>query len=40
MFMDDKKVNIEGYENLIIMNIDSWGGGVNGLWKETPHFKK
>jgi diacylglycerol kinase (ATP) len=26
-------VNIEGYENIIMLNINHWGGGVNGLWK-------
>jgi hypothetical protein len=26
-------VNIEGYENIILLNINNWGGGVTGLWK-------
>jgi diacylglycerol kinase (ATP) len=32
--IDGQEVNIEEYENLIVMNIDQWGGGVTDLWKK------
>jgi hypothetical protein len=28
MTIDDKEVNIEDYENIILLNIEYWGGGV------------
>ncbi len=34
MEIDGQEVNIEEYENLIVMNIDQWGGGVTDLWKK------
>jgi hypothetical protein len=32
VWVDGKQVGIEDIENLIILNIDHWGGGVTGLW--------
>jgi hypothetical protein len=28
MEIDGREVNLEGYENVIILNISHWGGGV------------
>lgn len=36
MTIDGSEVNIDEYENLILLNIDNWGGGVNKLWKTDP----
>lgn len=33
MFIDGREVNIEEYENLILLNIEYWGGGVTELWR-------
>jgi diacylglycerol kinase (ATP) len=33
MFIDGVEVNIDEYQNLILLNIDNWGGGVTELWK-------
>jgi len=33
MKIDGQIVNIDEYENIIFLNINSWGGGVTDLWK-------
>jgi diacylglycerol kinase (ATP) len=42
MTIDDVPVSIEEYENIILLNIDNWGGGVTGLWKPDSqrNFRK
>ena len=41
MEIDGVDVCIEGYQNLIILNIDHWGGGVTELWKtKNSQFRK
>lgn len=42
MTIDDVPVSIEEYENIILLNIDNWGGGVTGLWKADSqrNFRK
>lgn len=31
--VDGKQLSIDDYENVILLNIKHWGGGVTGLWK-------
>ena len=38
--VDGKEVSLDDIENLIILNIMHWGGGVTDLWKENEEFKK
>ena len=33
MEIDGKLISITDMENLIVLNIDHWGGGVSELWK-------
>lgn len=41
MKIDGVTVDISGYENIVFLNINYWGGGVTQLWKADPKvFKK
>lgn len=32
-------IELSGLENLVLLNINHWAGGVSGLWKATGNFK-
>ncbi len=38
--VNGKIVNIEDIENVILLNIFHWGGGVTNLWEATGDFVK
>jgi diacylglycerol kinase (ATP) len=41
MTIDGQPVSVEHYENLVLLNIHHWGGGVTDLWKsKTNGFAK
>jgi diacylglycerol kinase (ATP) len=37
--VDGKVISLEGLENIVLLNITHWAGGVSGLWKESAEFK-
>lgn len=37
--VDGKQISLEGLENIVLLNITHWAGGVSGLWKESAEFK-
>jgi hypothetical protein len=37
--VDGNELSIEDYENVILLNIKHWGGGVTGLWKKEQQGK-
>lgn len=40
LIVDDILINVPSeVENVIILNINSWSGGVTGLWKSNDKFK-
>ncbi|KAM3136141.1 hypothetical protein pb186bvf_011763 [Paramecium bursaria] len=41
LICDGKQVEVPSeVENLIVLNISSWGGGIRELWKEKDQFKE
>lgn len=36
--VNGKLINIEDIENVILLNIFHWGGGVTNLWQSTTEF--
>lgn len=38
--IDGRPTPIDEFENLVLLNIDHWGGGVTDLWKAGGKFKK
>ncbi len=38
--VDGKEINIEDIENVILLNIFHWGGGVTNLWHSNESFSK
>ena len=40
MRIDGKLIPLEDIENIILLNIRHWGGGVTGLWDQNNEFQK
>lgn len=38
--VDGNELLLEGFENVVFLNILHWGGGVTNLWKETVQNNK
>lgn len=38
--VNGQKINIEDIENVILLNIFHWGGGVTNLWEANGNFTK
>jgi hypothetical protein len=38
--VDGNELLLEGFENVVFLNIFHWGGGVTNLWKETVQNNK